>query len=142
MKIYLSCPVEQSVLKVFDRFDRDLFIALKPPLMPLGLIRFDGCRPGDEVHIKTGFQLWVSLITEASRTERESFFVDEGKQLPFPLVYWRHKHIVRQHLSASVIIDDIEFRSLWKPCDFVLWPLLWVIFKFRHPVYRRYFRES
>lgn len=141
MKITLECFVPQSVSNVFDRFDRDLFLALKPPLLPMGLKRFDGCKVGDEVHIQMGPTLWISLITENQVGPSESFFVDEGKQLPFPLTYWRHKHIIRQMGNGSVIIDDIEFRSFGSALDFLLKPILWGMFKLRHPVYRSYFKE-
>jgi|688.fasta_scaffold436480_2 ligand-binding SRPBCC domain-containing protein len=143
MRIILSCPVSQNFTQVFDQFDRELFVALAPPLLPMGLKRFDGCKVGDEVHIQTPGGLWISVITEAARGESEHYFVDEGSKLPPPLVYWRHKHIVRQDsLGSSVIIDDIEFRARWSVLDPVIKPFLWMLFKLRHPVYRRYFQEK
>ncbi len=137
LKMTLRCRVTSSPEVMWQSHTQELFLALKPPLVPLKLLRFDGCKTGDEVHLQVSGQLWVSVITEAFKTPQECRFVDEGKVLPFPLRYWRHAHIMRQEESGPVMIDAIEFSSGRRWLDFILWPLLWPSFKWRHPIYRR-----
>jgi len=95
MKILLKTQVEQDYQTVYKRFDRDLFLALKPPLLPLELKRFDGSKTGDEVHIRLGkgflTQDWNAKIVEDKLTDDEAYFIDEGIKLPFFLKNWRHK---------------------------------------------------
>jgi ligand-binding SRPBCC domain-containing protein len=139
MKLILTTHVKESFKVVFSRFDLNLFKALKPPLMPLKVERFDGCKVNDEVHLNLGFTRWVSLITESVETEEYSYFVDEGQKLPFPLTYWRHKHLIKKAGPYSLIIDDIEFKTILSPFDGCFYPILWCMFKLRGPVYQHYF---
>ncbi len=130
--------------RVFAAFDRELFEALKPPVMGLDLDRFDGSSPGNEVHLRVGLgpikTRWVSVITEEIKSESENYFIDEGKVLPWPLVFWRHKHrVLKLSESESEILDDIEFKTPFKWLDKVMYPVLVAQFKMRSPAYRRYF---
>jgi ligand-binding SRPBCC domain-containing protein len=62
--------------------------------------------------------------------------------LPFFLKYWRHHHRIVQDGQSTRIIDDIHFRSPLLLFDFLLWPVLWLQFLYRKPIYRNVFRKS
>lgn len=144
MKIYLKTEVSGNYLTVFQQFDRKLFEALAPPFPKPLLLRFDGSKQNDQVHIQLVLpfgikQDWVSLITEDGQDETLAWFVDEGIKLPFFLSKWKHRHIIEKKTeNSSYIIDDIEFSS---PFVFLLYPVLWLQFAWRKPVYRRYFLQ-
>ena len=141
MQFQIKTEVQQDYQSVFMGFDRKLFLALNPPLMPLKLLRFDGCKTGDEVHLELAFGLkWVSLVTDFQEREDEIFFIDQGVQLPFFLTHWRHKHRIIKNGTGSILIDDIIYRSSSKIMDYLLYPFLWTQFKYRSPVYRKLFK--
>jgi ligand-binding SRPBCC domain-containing protein len=144
MHILIKTPVERHYKEVLQDFDEELFKELAPPGVPFKLLRFDGSKKGDEVHLQIGAgpfkQVWIALIVEDGETEEEAFFIDEGKQLPFPLAYWQHRHRVRKRPEGgSEIIDDITFRTRWRLLDPFVYPFLWLQFWYRRPIYRRVF---
>jgi ligand-binding SRPBCC domain-containing protein len=130
---------------VFLLFDEALFKALAPPFPPFTLQRFDGCETGNEVHILLGAgpfkQAWHSIIIQHQVDEKEAFFIDEGKILPFFLRTWVHKHQIIQDGEDVVIVDDIKFT--WSsPVWFILiYPGLYLSFLYRKPIYKRYFAK-
>ena len=144
MRILIKTKVAQNYKKVFQGFDINLFMKLKPPLIGLKIKRFDGCCNGDIVQVEIkilGFkQQWTSLITEQIQNEREIYFIDEGKVMPKPLKYWKHKHIIENSVDSSIIIDDITYKSGNILMDFLLFPAFFIQFYYRKPVYRSYFR--
>ncbi len=144
-KLYLATNVKNNYKIVFAGFDLKLFKALKPPLMDLEVTRFDGCKKGDEVHLKVGLlglgRDWISHITSHHEDEHECFFIDEGFKIPFPLKSWQHRHIV-QKISANEtkIIDDISYSCFGgKVIELLMYPALLAQFLVRAPVYRRFF---
>ncbi len=143
MKIRIETPVAQDHRAVFAGFNRDLFEALSPPGVPVKLLRFDGSRVGDEVHLALGFgplsQVWVSEITAETHTDEESSFVDEGRQLPFFLKRWRHAHRIVREGDGARIIDDIEFSAPLPGMGLLVYPMLYFQFRARRPVYQRVF---
>lgn len=143
MKIYLQTPVKGSVPEVFSKFNKDLFVTLKPPLVNVELVKFDGCRRGDEFHLLirpvVGTQEWKGKVTEDYLSDSESYFIDEGVQLPFPLSKWRHKHLIKKIDAQTFIIDDIEFETSPKFLGPLVYPFLLAMFKFRVPIYQRIF---
>lgn len=142
MNIRIATQVSGHFRDIMARFDRKLFEALAPP--NLEIVRFDGSRPGDLVHIRLrfpGFALeWVSRIVEAAENESEAWFIDEGDRLPFFLTSWRHVHRVAQAGPGQARIeDDISFSSPpWLPA-WLVWPALYLQFAARRPLYRRFF---
>jgi ligand-binding SRPBCC domain-containing protein len=139
--IRIKTKVQTSYKKVFERFDLSLFEALKPPMVNLEVERFDGCLKGNEVHlnISIGFMKskWISLITEDSETDQEIYFIDVGKELPFPLRYWKHKHrILNVNEQQAEIIDEIQFSSGKGWLDILIYPVLYAQFALRGPIYR------
>ncbi len=146
MRILLKTQVQQPLTTVWAGFNRDLFEELSPPFPPVRVVRFDGCQRGDVVHLQLNFFLfrqdWVSQIVDQQTTAGEIFFVDEGTRLPFFLAYWKHRHGLLRTNGQTMIIDDITFKTPFWITDYLFYPLLWVQFAFRKPIYRRIFRGS
>jgi ligand-binding SRPBCC domain-containing protein len=140
-RILLETIVATDFRKVFAGFNQDLFMQLRPPLLPFNLRRFDGCAVGDEVHIGLGPGVeWQALIVEQEESADEIYFVDTGKQLPPPLKDWRHRHgIQRVTDDTTRIVDDITYTSGLPPLDWLMYPVLYVLFAIRGPVYRKVF---
>ena len=142
-KILLQTTVNADFHTVVKNFNRDLFNALKPPLMPLKLERYDGQKSGDEVHLDLGFgQKWIGRYMACIHDIGEWFFVDEGQTLPKPLRYWKHIHKVKKQTEKQTfIIDDIAFSSNNYLLDILLYPFLYMQFALRKPAYRKYFNK-
>lgn len=146
MHLLIKTRVEQPLSTVWAGFDRALFDQLSPPFPPVEVVRFDGCLQGDVVHLQLNFLLfrqdWVSLIVEQQTADNEIFFVDEGTRLPFFLRFWRHRHRLIQSSDGSnqtVIADEITFRTPFLLTDYLIYPLMWLQFAYRKPIYRRVF---
>lgn len=142
INIVFKCPVKASVEEVKQGFNQDLFENLKPPFLQLDVARFDGCKKGDEVHLKVGLGLkiaWVSLITDDFQDENQWYFIDEGKVLPPPLKKWHHKHLVLKDGSGSVIVDDISFSTNNSALDLLMKPMMTFQFSGRYDVYQKVF---
>lgn len=146
MRFIIITPVAKEYRQVAQGFGQPLFEALNPPFPPVRLLRFDGSTKGDEVHLELNFilfkQVWKSLITENNTSEQEIYFIDEGIQLPFFLRYWRHKHRIVNKGNGTHIVDDITFRSPFILFDFLLYPVLFLQFLYRKPVYRKFFQQE
>lgn len=145
MRILIKTPLEQDFDTVFKGFDLELFKALKPPLIQLEVTRFDGCKKGDEVHLKIGLgffsQKWISHITDHYDTLSEHTFIDEGHILPPPLKDWKHTHrVIKTGTNTCEIHDDIEFSSGYSILDLFMYPALWFQFWLRKPVYKKVFK--
>ncbi|WP_019946388.1 SRPBCC family protein [Hymenobacter aerophilus] len=147
MNVYLRTHVAAAPAEVWQGFTRELFVALAPPFPPFLLLRFDGCRRGDEVHLELGAgplrQLWTSLITDNGITANGVYyFVDEGEQLPAPLRYWQHRHLMQPAPGGGTyIVEDLEYRTGSQLLDRLLWPAVWAQFAWRRPIYRRWFGQ-
>ena len=145
MHLRLQTPVRQPLAQVWAGFDRKLFDQLAPPFPPVDVVRFDGCLTGDVVHLRLNFivfkQDWISDIVDQQTTLDEIFFVDEGTKLPFFLRYWQHRHrLVRDtQTGGTLVIDDITFRTPTLLTDYLFYPLLWLQFAYRKPIYKRVF---
>lgn len=143
MNLKIKTKVAGNYQAVMARFDRALFEALAPRQGEMKIVEFTGSKKGDKVHIRFLKPLkaeWISVITEDATTETEAYFIDEGVQLPFPLSYWRHKHIVRKITEDTCcIIDDITFRGPNALVDLLLYPAIFLGFYPRKKIYRQYF---
>lgn len=145
MRIVIKTPVRGHYRAVMGHFTRELFEQLSPPGAKVDLIRFDGSRRGDVVHIRLKLlglieQDWISEITEDITTPDQAWFVDEGRTLPFFLSQWQHRHVVEKvDPEHSIIVDDIRFRSPFRLIDFLLYPVMYAQFAYRRPIYRRFF---
>jgi ligand-binding SRPBCC domain-containing protein len=145
MHLKLKTKVNQNFLSVKEGFNEKLFLSLNPPFPPVKLKEFGGCNKGDKVHLELNFILfkqdWISDITFDNTTNTIFEFIDEGTKLPFFLKSWKHHHIVTKiDENNSDIIDDIEFKSPFRLMDFLLFPVLWLQFAYRKPIYKRIFK--
>jgi ligand-binding SRPBCC domain-containing protein len=110
-------------------------------------LRFDGCQRGNVVEIEMHLgplrlARWTSLITEHGLLPdgRGRYFVDEGQELPGPLRYWRHRHLMEARPDGGTdIVEDIEYRTASSVLDQAIYPMMWAQFAWRRPVYRRMF---
>ena len=147
MHVILRTAVAQPPAQVMAGFTRELFIALAPPFPKLRLLRFDGCRTGDQVEIELDTLVkrlpWTSLIVDDGQlADGTLFFVDEGQTLPPPLRYWRHRHLIQPGpQGGSIIVDDLEYRTATPALDALLYPAIWAQFAWRKPIYRRWFGQ-
>jgi ligand-binding SRPBCC domain-containing protein len=144
MKILFETNLNVPHTQIKAGFNRELFLYLSPPGVKVDLIRFDGCSPGHQVHLKIKSPLmqqeWVSLITAENESATEWSFVDEGKKLPFPLTKWRHHHrVISLGESSSKIVDDISFECV-PGLTLLMYPLLWLSFSVRPGRYRKFFQ--
>ncbi len=143
MRICIKTQVEQDYQTVFAGFTRDLFLKLNPPFPPVKLLQFGGCKKGDQVELELNFiffkQRWLSDITEDKMTKEEIYFIDEGVKLPFFLKTWRHKHRLVRQENQTIIIDDIQFTTPFLLMNYLLYPVLYLQFLYRKPIYRKLF---
>lgn len=146
MHLKHKTKVNQNFLLVKEGFNEELFLSLNPPFPPVKLKEFGGCEKGNRVHLELNFiffkQDWISIITYSNTSDAVFEFIDEGTQLPFFLKYWKHHHIVvKIDGGHSFIIDDIEFKSPFLLMDYLLYPVLWLQFVYRKPIYKRIFKS-
>ncbi len=146
MNIQLKTIVDGHYLEVMKRFDQNLFEALKPAQADMEIVEFTGSKKGDRVHIRFNSPVkaeWVSVITEDGNDEKEAWFVDEGVQLPFPLSYWRHRHVVQKISDQqSCIIDDMTFKGTNILLTALLYPAIYAGFYPRKKIYQSYFKAT
>ncbi|GAB5525781.1 MAG: hypothetical protein Roseis2KO_36530 [Roseivirga sp.] len=144
MKITIKTLVDQRLPEVITGFNGDLFLKLNPPFPKVKLIRFDGCKTGDTVSLELNFllfkQVWTSEITEDYRDPTEFFFIDKGVKLPFFFKSWQHKHILQVKDDKTEVIDDISYQTPSLLTDWLMYPLLYLQFLYRKPIYRNVFR--
>lgn len=146
MHLKITTAVGQDYRSVMRGFDRRLFEKLSPPFPPVRLLRFEGSATGDIVSLELNFilfrQRWTSLITEDKRTDQAFYFVDEGTELPFFLRTWKHSHTIQKDGTQARIVDDIHFTTPFLLLDYLMYPILWLQFMYRKPVYKRVFRRE
>jgi len=149
LNLVLDTIVRQPVSTVWHGFDRQLFDQLSPPFPPVEVVQFDGCLTGDVVHLRLNFLLfrqdWTSDIIDQQTLKTgnlvdEIYFIDKGVKLPFFLRFWQHRHRLLRHESGGTIIrDDITFSTPFWLTNYLMYPLLWVQFAYRKPIYRKRF---
>ncbi len=145
MHFKIETKVTGNYKAVMERFDRQLFEALKPPFGKMEILEFTGSKKGDKVHLQFLQPIkaeWISEITADGISENEAFFVDEGVLLPPGLSYWKHKHVVQKMTeNTSLIIDDITFKGSIALLTPLLFPALYFSFLPRKKVYQSCFKQ-
>ena len=146
MNIQLRAKVKGNYLKVMERFDLQLFEALKPKGAKMEIVAFTGSKKGDKVHLRFLSPIkteWISHIVEDGANEQEAYFIDEGVVLPPGINYWRHKHIVRKIDEAHCeIIDDMTFKGPNFLVSLFLYPAIFIGFYPRKKIYQSYFGRA
>ncbi len=144
MKLFFETNVLSPLDHVVSSFNLELFQKLSPPLTKMKIVQFDGCLKGDEVKFYMSFlgveQYWHSLILDDYKSPNEVYFIDIGKDLPWPFKAWHHKHIMRKiDEKQTVIIDEIEFECNSELLTLVFRPLLIGYFYYRKMIYKKVF---
>ena len=143
MNLILKTKVRGNYIDIINKFDLDLFTALAPPGPKMEIVEFSGSKKGDRVHIRFLSPIkteWISDITADEINETEAFFIDEGTTLPFPLKYWKHKHLIRKiDEENSEIIDDITYRGVNSLITLLMYPAMFLAFFPRKRIYQKYF---
>ncbi|MGF1637516.1 MAG: hypothetical protein ACFCUU_10630 [Cyclobacteriaceae bacterium] len=146
MILQLKTHVEAELSTVKAGFNSTLLERLSPPFPKAKIEKYDGNHPGSEVHIRLKmifFSLkWVSVISHEEESPEHYLFIDEGLELPFFLKSWKHRHLLRKNNGGTLISDHITFTSGNIIGDVLLFPLLWMQFAYRIPIYKKTFRNK
>lgn len=130
---------------VAAQFNQDLLLKLKPPLLTMNLIRYDGQYRGDALVFAVGIgkftQNWEGEITNHRYTQKDWLFCDEGKRLPHPLKTWKHTHALFEKGSITLIIDRVHFTGKNKIYSLLLCLPIALMFWMRKPLYKRWLSE-
>lgn len=140
INIQTFIKTNKSLHYVFEQFNQEMFFYLtkNAPVKPL---RYDGDEIGSEIHLQMLLpwkDKWVSVITERSKGDTECYFVDEGSQLPFNILNWKHRHILKKVEGGVVIEDAITFKSTNSFFNLFWWLALIPQFLIRKIQYKRY----
>lgn len=145
MRLTIRTPVNSRLHQIKEGFTEDLFLSLNPPFPSVRLLEFGGCSKGDRVALELDFfvfkQHWTSEIVEDNAIEGYWYFIDVGIETPFFLKKWQHRHEVQQSNDHSLIIDDIKFSTGTLLTDLLLYPVLFLQFLYRKPIYKRRFSQ-
>ncbi|MFD2033431.1 hypothetical protein ACFSKL_01450 [Belliella marina] len=145
MEITIETSVAQDYLRVKDGFGEPLFSKLNPPFPPVKLLVFEGSSKGDIVSLELNFllfkQKWTSEITADHTDDNEFYFIDMGIVLPFFLTHWEHKHRIIKSSTGSTIRDEISYKCPNRLMTLLLFPILYLQFLYRRPVYRKHFKN-
>lgn len=146
MNITLRAEVQGNYRDVMEKFDRELFEALKPPRGKMDIVAFTGSKKGDRVHLRFGSPInsdWISEIVEDNQTDTQAWFIDVGTTLPWPLASWMHKHSVQKVTEQrSIIIDDMTFTGRNWLLTALLYPAIYIGFYPRKKIYEQYFNQQ
>lgn len=128
--------------QVADQFNEDLLLKLKPPLLTMQLIRYDGQHRGDELKFQVGIgkmtQTWHGAITQHRYTQKHWLFRDEGISLPHPLKTWQHTHVLKAADQNTLIIDRVKFCGKNAMYTVLLCLPIAIMFLMRKPLYQRW----
>jgi len=140
MNIKLRSKVARDIRFVQSNFDEALFHHLLPP--GAELIAYGGSKKGDIVHLKLPLAgEWISEITENGKSEHQYYFIDEGRQLPFPLKKWKHRHVLHRDQGHTIVEDDMSYSTGNVLLDLLFYPVLLFSFLPRIWQYKNYFKE-
>ncbi len=143
----IQTNVKASMPFVWSKFDEALLKYLSPPFPKVQILKFGGCRKGDEVLLRIDLifikPLWSTLITDQQTSKNEIFFIDEGVHVPFGIKFWKHTHKIIDQGNENCLIEDlIEFKSFHFILDLFLFPFLWGMIIYRKPLYQKYFNQN
>jgi ligand-binding SRPBCC domain-containing protein len=130
---------------VAAQFNQDLLLKLKPPLLTMQLIRYDGQYRGDRLSFAVGIgqftQTWEGEITNHRYTQKNWLFRDEGILLPHPLKTWKHTHALIEKNSGTLIVDRVRFCGKNHLFTAILIIPIAMMFWMRKPLYKRWLSE-
>ncbi len=145
MKITIKTAVELDFKTVWQGFNKKLLKKLSPPFPKVEIKSFSMDK-GEKVEIILDIfikrYLWVSVITESEALINEFYFIDEGIEIPLGMTYWRHKHRILKKSDSSFILDEVEFKTKYKLLEWLLYPLIFLQFLYRIPIYKSEFKKQ
>jgi ligand-binding SRPBCC domain-containing protein len=142
-EIILSSTFKADFREVKENFNKNLFEFLLPKIPPSKILRYDGHELRDEIHLIVAKQKWVSIISQVSETQDEYSFTDSGRELPFPITHWKHKHrVLRLNEKEVVIIDEIQYECKNEILTKAFYPILLAQFSLRINQYKNYFENK
>ncbi|MFM2375938.1 MAG: hypothetical protein RLZZ165_1035 [Bacteroidota bacterium] len=145
MRFQTVTRVKGNFQKVFAEFDHSLLLKLTPPGFRVQLLRADPpAMEGGRIVLQVTIlgilrQHWENAFSAHETGDEECHFVDEGVTLPFPLKRWRHDHRVLRDGENARIVDDVTYSSGLRLLDWLLYPIMWMQFAYRMPIYRKHF---
>ncbi len=146
MRFQILTRVKGDHREVFRQFDQNLLLQLNPPGVRLQILDFqEPDVPGGRIKLRVTIlgsirQDWENEFSQYELSDRECHFVDEGVLMPFPIRKWRHDHrILADGPGRAIINDDITFKTGFFLMDWMMFPILWLQFRYRRPIYRRKF---
>jgi ligand-binding SRPBCC domain-containing protein len=146
MRFQILTSVQGSHREVFAGFDHQLLLKLTPPGAKIELLHADmPDAPQGYIQLRVTLlgiirQNWINDFSHFELSDRECHFVDQGRQMPFPIRFWRHDHrVLADGADRSIINDDVTFKTGFFLLDWLLFPLLWLQFRYRRPIYKRHF---
>jgi ligand-binding SRPBCC domain-containing protein len=149
MRFQILTRVQGNHRDVFLKFDHSLLLQLSPPGVHIKLLHIqEPSEPNAYIRLQVTIlgiirQNWENVFSHYELREDECHFVDEGRKMPFPIRYWRHDHrVLADGPDHAIINDDITFKTGFLPLDWLMYPILWLQFRYRQPIYRRVFGKG
>lgn len=135
--------VDANINEVSRNFNRELLIKLKPPLVKMNLLRYDGQITGNQLSFQICIgpmkQQWDGIITAHRYTKKDWLFRDEGLKLPHPLKTWKHTHALKSKTEHStLIIDRLKFEGKNHFFTLLLCLPFIAMFLMRKPLYKKH----
>ncbi len=143
MNLKFENTVNFSFNKVVKNIGKDMFMALNPPWNPMKLLRFDGTKVSDEVHLELNLGIknvpWISKIVKSELNDVEFNFIDIGLKILPGMKSWHHQHIFRKiDNDKTLIIDDISFETENGFLDLLYRNLISIQFLYRRYAYKNF----
>lgn len=143
MQFTFITHVDANINEVSRNFNRELLLKLKPPLVKMNLLRYDGQITGNQLSFQIGIgpmkQQWDGIITAHRYTKKNWLFRDEGLQLPHPLKTWKHTHALKSKTEHStLIIDRLKFEGKNRFFTLLLCLPFIAMFLMRKPLYKKH----
>ncbi|WP_018921387.1 SRPBCC family protein [Salsuginibacillus kocurii] len=96
---------------------------------------------GEDLHVALSVGgIKTKWISEVTKVEPKRRFIDEGKDLPYPLEYWYHEHLFTEADEKTIMVDRIIYEA--KLPTFLLNIALRQTFKGRANRIKKYFHEE
>lgn len=129
------------------RFDQDLLMALKPPIVKMIPLIYEGqtrgCRISFEVGLGRKMQRWDGQIDAHRYTKSDWIFRDIGIKLPFPLKHWEHIHALKPNgPNHTWVIDRVKFQGINTFFTLALALPIIAMFWLRKPGYKKHLQNT
>ena len=131
-----------DTLDVIRSFHNHNFIEFLILLQPVKINSWKGIDTGQKASFSFWFFGWrqMSVVHENYKVSRGYLqFEDIGDKLPFGILNWKHKHIIKAHKEGALIIDEVWFEKDSKFLTIMLAPLMLFPIFIRKLTYRIWF---